>query len=68
MFGRNKREKDSSNDQLRQAETALEKSSSDYEFLQSLKPTAEETVRGHRKLQLENHFAERMWLAYRGEA
>lgn len=52
---------------LEQADAALEQSMKDYEALQTMRPAIERTVRGHIRLQFENHFAERIDMAYRGE-
>lgn len=49
------------------ASEALHQSVQEYYELQGLKPEVEATVRGHRQLQLDNHFAERIDKAYRGE-
>jgi hypothetical protein len=67
MFGRSKERKMESTERRLAAEDALRKSEQDYESLQAMKPEAEATIRGHLRLQRENHFAERMWWAYRGE-
>lgn len=50
-----------------EARNALRQSINDWYAVQDLKPEVEATVRGHLKLQLDNHFAERIWLAYRGD-
>ena len=50
-----------------QAAEALHRSVQEYYELQDLKPAVEDTVKGHKKLQLDNHFAERIDRAYRGE-
>lgn len=50
-----------------EANNALRQSLDEWYAVQDLKHDVEDTVRGHLKLQLENHFAERIWLAYRGE-
>lgn len=64
MFGRTKT--DTHTKQV-QANAALKKSVDDYEVIQALKPEVEATVREHRRLQFDNHFAERIWLAYQGD-
>lgn len=64
MFGRRKTETDI---KQVQANAALRKSVEDYAAIQALKPEVEATVREHRRLQYDNHFAERIWLAYRGD-
>ena len=51
----------------KRASEALLQSVREYYELQDLKPEVEATVRGHRQLQLDNHFAERIDKAYRGE-
>jgi hypothetical protein len=67
MFGRRKDLTSEIASQQEEADAALEQAENDYQTIQSLRPEAEATVRGHNRLQLENHFSERMWLAYRGE-
>lgn len=66
MFGRHKHPNDADARRAAASE-ALHKSVQEYYELQDLKPDVEATVRGHLTLQQENHFAERMWRAYRGE-
>lgn len=65
MFG-HKRAKAAARRQS-QANAALQQSEADYALIQALKPQVEATVREHRRLQYDNHFAERIWLAYSGE-
>jgi hypothetical protein len=67
MFWRHKAQDDIRKQRESEANAALEQSYQDYLNLQALKPEVEATVKGHVKLQLENHFAERIWIAYRGE-
>lgn len=67
MFWHRKEHRTEIDERRNQADAALEKSVQDYEALQTMRPTIERTVRGHMKLQFENHFAERIDLAYRGE-
>lgn len=67
MFGFNKkRANETVERQQAEADAALQRSQKDYEALQALKPAVEKTVQGHRRLQVENHFAERIWWAYAG--
>lgn len=49
------------------AQRAIDQSQGQYDAIKALTPEVEATVQSHRKLQGENHFAERIWLAYRGE-
>lgn len=67
MFGRKRRDDESVKKRHDEASEALHRSVQEYYDLQDLKPEVEATVRGHRKLQLDNHFAERIEKAYRGE-
>lgn len=69
MFWRKKKnfKQDEHDQQSLDARAALSKSQEDYEWLQGLKPEVQETINKHLVLQRENHFAERMWFAYRGE-
>lgn len=67
MFWRKHSQSDSAQRRHEEASEALHKSVQEYYDLQDLKPDVEATVRGHRKLQLDNHFAERIEKAYRGE-
>jgi hypothetical protein len=39
----------------------------DHEMLEELRPEVEATVQAHLRLQKENHFAQRLAAAYRGE-
>lgn len=65
MFGRNRVNSNSSGES--EADLAVQKSWEDYEAVQALKSDVADTVKGHLKLQMENHFSERIWLAYRGD-
>ena len=63
-FGRRKR-RQGRDDQFQEAQEALGKSLSDLKDVDRFRPVVEETVREHRRLQRENHFQERLALAYR---
>lgn len=65
MFGRKKRGAEDPDSRRIEAEAAVEKSIEEYRAVQALKPEVEATVKRHLKLQLENHFRERIWFAYR---
>lgn len=65
MFGRKRN--DAAATRQSQANAALQQSVEEYALIQALKPQVEATVREHRRLQYDNHFAERIWLAYSGE-
>lgn len=65
MFPLFKKRKKDRHDQFQQAQEALGQSLSYLVDVERFQPVVEETVRGHRKLQLENHFQERIDLAYR---
>jgi hypothetical protein len=65
MFWR--RHDDEATRRRNEASEALHRAVQEYYELQDLKPDVEATVRGHRKLQLDNHFAERIEKAYRGD-
>lgn len=67
MFGRHKRDKERTDQGYQDAANAWEKSVMDKKELEAIIPAVESVVKGHLKLQLENHFAERIALAYRGE-
>lgn len=64
FFGRLKRRQDRDH-QYQEAQEALGKSLSDLKDIDRFRPVVEDTVRQHRKLQVENHFQERIDLAYR---
>lgn len=67
MFWHKRDDDDQQKKRAVEASEALHQSVQEYYDLMDLKPEVEATVRGHRKLQLDNHFAERIEKAYRGE-
>lgn len=68
MFSPFRKRKKDRTDQFQQAQEALGQSLSYLVDVERFQPVVEETVRGHRRLQRENHFQERIALAYRGES
>jgi hypothetical protein len=68
MFGRKQAWQQQIREKQAAAEEALQQSIQDLETIQSYRSEVERTVKGHLKLLQENHFSERIWLSFRGEA
>lgn len=67
MFGRGKTRVNNTSGAV-DAQIALQKSLEEYQSVEAMRPEVEKTVRGHIRLLQENHFSERLWLAFEGEA
>lgn len=50
------------------ADRALQAAQEDYSWLKQLRPKVDQLVQAQKRLQKENHFRERVILAYRGKA
>ena len=62
-----KKKQDEINAQTQAAEQALRSAQEDYLTVRSLRPEVARRVAGHLRLQSNNHFQERVGLAFRGQ-